>query len=330
MATVRADRPAQSGATAPDHVCIVMATYNGAAHLEAQLQSLTAQTHACWSLHVGDDGSTDTTCAQLAAFAAAQGGRDITVAPGPQQGSAANFLTRATAALDSRPGAWLAFCDQDDVWLPHKLARALEAVGQVAAPPGTPVAYASRTQLVAADLTPQGLSAQPARPAGFRNALVQNILGGNTIVLNPAAAHLLAQSVPAALAADVPFHDWWTYLIVTGAGAQVVLDPEPGLLYRQHGDNMLGHHGRLKGRLARAWMLWNRVYAGWIDRNLAALTGARTLLTQTAQQDTAAFAHLRHARRGTARARGLATLGLYRQSAMGDRALRLLARSGRL
>ena len=42
-------------------VCILMATYNGAAYLECQLESIQNQTFQNWELLIRDDGSTDAT-----------------------------------------------------------------------------------------------------------------------------------------------------------------------------------------------------------------------------------------------------------------------------
>ena len=47
------------------HITILMATYNGARFLSAQLDSLLAQSHQNWSLIVSDDGSRDATMAIL-------------------------------------------------------------------------------------------------------------------------------------------------------------------------------------------------------------------------------------------------------------------------
>ncbi|MBC7286396.1 glycosyltransferase, partial [Hoeflea sp.] len=67
--------------TVPAHVAILMATYDGEAHLPAQLASLAAQDHPNWSLVVSDDGSRDATRRILDDFAAA--GHRVTVLPGP-------------------------------------------------------------------------------------------------------------------------------------------------------------------------------------------------------------------------------------------------------
>lgn len=315
------------------HVCILMGTYNGARWLPAQLASLVAQGHADWSLVLRDDGSHDDTAAVIADFARGHPARDISLIRGPGgQGSAANFLQLlADAALP--PGAAVAFADQDDVWLPGKIARALAELARAQQDRGAPrpAVYASRTILTDADLRPQQISTLHRRPPTFGNALVQNVLAGNTIVLDPAAVTLLRATVPAALEHRVPFHDWWIYQVMTGAGGIVINDAEPGLYYRQHGANVLGAHRGMTGGLARLGMIRDSRYAGWLARNLAALAQVADHLTPAHRQMVADFAALRDARGGAlVRVMGLSRLGIHRQTAQGDLMLRFLALTGRL
>lgn len=301
------------------HVQILMATRNGADWLDAQLASFAAQTHGDWSLLTGDDASTDGTGACLDRFASDHPGR-VTRLAGPGRGSAANFLTLAG---QSEPGAWVAFSDQDDVWNADRLDRALAAACPVR--PGEVVVYASATLLTDAALRPIGPSSlPPPRGVSFANALVQNVLAGNTLVLSPGAADLLRATASAALAAEVPFHDWWVYQLMTGAGARIVYDPDPGLQYRQHGGNVLGAHRGLGAGLSRAGQILRRNYARWIDRNIAALGSVENGLTEESRRLLHGF---RAARGDPAALRGL---GIHRQTRSGDRTLALMARAGRL
>ena len=108
---------------AHDCVTVLMAVRNGAQTLPAQLDSLAAQSHANWRLIASDDGSTDGSRAILQRFAQ---GRvtlgQVAVVEGPGQGFVANFLS-----LLARPGVSgpVALSDQDDIWFPDKLQRAL-------------------------------------------------------------------------------------------------------------------------------------------------------------------------------------------------------------
>ncbi len=71
------------------------------------------------------------------------------------------------------------------------------------------------------DLSPlRRSSAGSVRPE-FANALVQNLFGGHTAVLNRSALNLVRQ---AGVPAGIVYHDWWLYQLVSGAGGRLVLD----------------------------------------------------------------------------------------------------------
>jgi len=99
-------------------ISVAMATYNGDRFIREQLESLAAQTRLPDELVVSDDGSTDRTLGIVEEFAH--------TAPFPVRvyrnvrklGYGDNFLKAAELCSSD----WIAFCDQDDVWLPQKLA----------------------------------------------------------------------------------------------------------------------------------------------------------------------------------------------------------------
>jgi glycosyltransferase involved in cell wall biosynthesis len=98
-------------------ISVALCTYNGEKYLREQLESLAAQTLLPVEVHVGDDGSTDGTIQLLREFEAPF---PIHVTVNEQRlGYGENFI--ATARRCTSP--WIAFCDQDDIWLPEKLER---------------------------------------------------------------------------------------------------------------------------------------------------------------------------------------------------------------
>lgn len=101
------------------HISIVMATYNGARFLREQLESLARQTLAPLELVVSDDGSTDDTLAVVEEFARSSQFPVKVSVNERNLGYADNFL----AASERADGDYIAFCDQDDVWLPDKISR---------------------------------------------------------------------------------------------------------------------------------------------------------------------------------------------------------------
>lgn len=289
-------------------VAILLCTYNGADHLQEQLLSIEAQGYPDLRLVASDDGSGDSTLDQLKRFAA------VSPVPtrlirGPGRGHTANFLSLVCDA--SIEASYFAYADQDDCWDADKIGRAVARLAAV--PAETPALYCGRTRAISESGEPLGLSPLFRREPSFRNALVQNIAGGNTMVFNLAARRLLA----AAGIVDVVCHDWWTYLLVSGAGGTVIYDSEPSLSYRQHDRNEIGANlgaASRARRYARAFFGANR---DWNDRNLLALQGARHLLAPGNSEVLDAFSRSREG--GLfARFRGLRQTGLYAQTPAGN------------
>lgn len=309
-------------ATHEEHVGVLMAVYNGSRFLRDQLDSLEAQEHRNWTLLASDDGSTDDSPEILASF---RTGNRVTRLEGPNEGNlrslegvARNFLSLLRAAPDHLPpGSWLSLADQDDVWLDDRLTRGIAAL----LPLGReqPALYCSRTWITDSWLSSQRLSPPRPRPPSFRNALVQNIAAGNTILLNPAAARLVIDA--AARVDEVVVHDWWIYQLVTGAGGHVVYDDKPTLLYRQHDRNVIGANDSTLARLKRiAWLLRGE-FRALNEINIRALAASAGQLTAENRELLAEFEKMRRLS-PISQFRALRHLGLYRQSRLGDLALR--------
>lgn len=297
----------------------MLCTLNGAAHLEAQLASYLAQDHGAWDLWISDDGSDDGTEDILRAFARDHGpDHGIHLIRGPGRGLVANYLSALChPALPPEP---VALSDQDDVWLPHKLTRALEALPEAE---DTPALYGAQCLRTSADLTPLSPSRPPRRSPSFANALVQNVVSGNTAVLNSAGLALVRRAgVPEGLL----YHDWWLYQLVTGAGGRVVVDPTVVALYRQHATNTMGAHRGLRAAATRIQQLLDGTYGGWLHAGQAALQARAALL---APAPRALLKDLGTVRHGPARMRALRRLGVHRQGAAGQAALLALAALGR-
>lgn len=299
----------------PTPVTILLATRNGAPHLQAQLDSLAAQDHAHWQLIASDDGSTDATPAIIARFAARFPGR-VQVTQGPQQGMTANFLSLIAQAPDGP----VAFCDQDDLWRPGKLSRALAMIGTDAGP----VLYGCRTERITASGASLGLSPLWNRAPSFGNALVQNIIGGHGAVMNAAALRLMRD---ASHGVTLPFHDWWAYQVVTGCGGRVIADPAAMLQYRQHAGNLLGANRSPAARLRRLRAMLAGGFAPWFEQSEAALRAIAPMLTPSAAALLDQFADLRR-RRGLAAARIVLRGEIHRQRRAETLALALAAARG--
>jgi glycosyltransferase involved in cell wall biosynthesis len=309
-------------AAQPLFVAILLCTHNGARFLDEQLASIRAQTHAAWTLWVSDDASTDATRDILARAQAEWGRGRVHIVDGPRAGSSANFLS--LVCHEAVVADAFAYCDQDDIWHADKLARAVAWLAQ--APEAMPALYFSGTQLIDEVGNDLGRSRLFTREPNFKNALVQNIGGGNTMVFNAAARELLRAAGPKV---EVVVHDWWTYMAVTGCGGVAHFDPVPSLKYRQHGGNQIGANRGLAARAARAGRLLEGRLRGWTDINIRALQALKPRLTPENRAVLETFAAAR-TQGPIGRLIGLARSGITRQTFIDNVGLYLAAALNRL
>lgn len=254
------------------HVAILMCTFNGEQFLAAQLKSILDQSHQNWTLWVSDDGSTDQTLEILRETQAEWGADRLKIVAGPQKGFARNFLSltcRSEIEAD-----YFAFSDQDDVWLPEKLSRAIGMLDNL--PRDIPALYGSRTQLINAKGEIIGISKLKPHDLGFHNALVQNVAGGNTMVFNKHLRHVVQF---AGVYLDIVSHDWWLYLVATAIKGNVIFDQQPFILYRQHKDNLVGANSSISAKLNRLSQLFSGRFKGWIQRNQTCLKNIEARMT---------------------------------------------------
>jgi glycosyltransferase involved in cell wall biosynthesis len=290
------------------NICILMCTYNGEKFLADQLDSIEHQSYQDWRVIISDDGSTDRTLAIAKQYQDKWGSHRLEIKQGPQKGFCHNFLS---IACDTTIQADLyAFSDQDDVWLPEKLKNAVTYYNAISeSEPDLPRVYGTRTKIVDEHLKVIGLSPLFTLPRSFRNALVQSIAGGNTMVFNQKSKTLLEKCGRQ----EIVSHDWWLYQIVKGAGGIVFYDAEPSLLYRQHANALIGANTSFRARIGRITYVINGRFKLWNDINLKALTNVQHLFTKDSQDILDVFIKFRVARFKD-RIRLLEVCGLYRQT----------------
>jgi glycosyltransferase involved in cell wall biosynthesis len=274
--------------------------------LRQQLETLRRQQMKSIDVWASDDGSSDRTRDILEEAQTGWRKGDFRIVEGPHRGFAENF--RSLILNRDIVADYYAFCDQDDLWDSDKLSAALDWLKEL--PAGEAGVYCSRTRTIDLDGRSKGYSPLFARPPTFRNAIVQSIAGANTMVLNRSAWALLVEA-----SHDNSFvsHDWWAYLIVTGAGGTVHYSPQPRIGYRQHPQNLVGANTGLSARLSRYRFLLHGRFSGWMERNLTGLRRCERLLTEDARNVLAELERV-HSGSLPARLTALARSGAYRQS----------------
>lgn len=213
------------------NIAVLMSTYNGERYLGDQLDSIAAQEGVNVTLIVRDDGSTD---GSKEILRAREQDGELTCIVGNNIRPARSFLELSFAAPD---GEFYAFADQDDIWLPHKLRRAIDALQSIDSK--TPALYFANATLADEKCRPVRTMLRTKREPNLSNALVQCYTIGATMVMNAAArVALLRHGMPL----NMVMHDWWSYLVIAAVG-KVIYDPEPTILYRQHDSNVYGAIG---------------------------------------------------------------------------------------
>lgn len=294
----------------PAKVAILLCTRNGERFLQAQLDSYAAQSHAHWRVWASDDASGDGTLAILERQRAAWGPERLAIVQGPGRDGPANFMS--LVRRDGIEADYYAFSDQDDIWEPDKLARAVAWLDTL--PPEIPALYCGRARYIDERGHEIGLSPLWRRPPAFANALIQSIAGGNTMVFNRAARRLIGMLPPEA---PLVVHDWWAYQAVTGCGGRVFFDPVPTVRYRQHADNLIGANAGWASRLRRAGQSLRGLHRHWLDVQLAAVATLAPALTADSARTLASFREARRARL-PARLSGIMRSGVHRQTPAQD------------
>jgi glycosyltransferase involved in cell wall biosynthesis len=231
-------------------ICVVMATYNGSPHLEAQLKSISSQQRPPDLLIVGDDHSSDDTFRILGAFAD-QAAFPVRIFQNERNlGYRRNF----EQAMRQAHGDVVVLSDQDDIWRTDRIARIEDAfVGN----PDAGLVF-SDAEVVDEFLRPLGFSLWNAvrfdaeKQSRVRDGRALDVLVTGFWVTGATMAfrsHFLDLVLPLD---DEAVHDAWIGLLIA-AVAEVEIVAAPLIAYRQHEGNQIGaSRTGLFTRLARA------------------------------------------------------------------------------
>ncbi len=222
-------------------VILITSTYNGEKYLPALLDSIASQTYSKIELFVRDDGSTDSTVSILRNYQNnfPQGKRLILVNDttndwknrGAHQSY--NFLIRSLERAD-----YYMFCDQDDVWCPDKVSRAVAHMNKY--PAHLPILYTHNYYVCDNELHVEHMlhGRQSISPEEMPSInLAQVIMTGTWAGVGMAQAfnHTLK---------EFAFHtgnfrrsiaiDCWISWVVAGMNGALIYDKKPLAYYRRH------------------------------------------------------------------------------------------------
>lgn len=283
-------------------IAVLLASYNGAEWIEAQMRSILDAKDVQTHIFLSDDGSTDDTVA----IANRVGAAALTVLEADPQGSASQNFFRLVRDAQWDDFDYVALADQDDVWRPEKLRRAIDKI------------KGENLSAYSCDITafwPDGrrLYIKKSQPQQRWDHLFEGGGPGNTFVWPRAEADFLRRKLSdtdPALLRSLDFHDWVFFAVFREAGKHWLIDDYSGLDYRQHDLNVMGAANGLTAVMTRLKMFRKGWYSDQVLL-IADMVGAENpVLDYLRKPGPARFwvpiVYARHCRRKTSQAVGLA------------------------
>jgi rhamnosyltransferase len=236
-------------------VLVLMATHNGIQWIAEQLKSIQSQERVDVSILASDDASTDGTFEYLNS----NFGLMMLKGRGPHGSAGKNFFNLLLHA-DFSSYDFVAFSDQDDIWHPWKLERAINCLATQGCEgySANVTAFWENGREVLVD------KAQSQREWDF---LFQGAGPGCSYVMSA----FLAKGIQSALRAnpripdEICLHDWFVYAWARSHGFEWFIDKVSVMRYRQHSANEFGVNSGFKVAKKRIEEIKSGWYRGQVE-----------------------------------------------------------------
>ena len=216
-------------------IAILMACYNGEKYLKEQIGSIISQTYSRWKLYIRDDGSTDGTLEIVRNYSRIDNRITLIDDSEKHLGPSKSFMR----LLQSTHSDLYMFCDQDDVWLPEKIKKSLDAYDSFGNN-NIPIVVHTDVVIVNEELDTLAKShwkdchLDPDRLKSYNFLALCCYTQGNTMLFNDQAKQLCSPYT------GLFMHDWWVSTRVLRSNGVILSVKEPLVLYRQHTNNVMG------------------------------------------------------------------------------------------
>jgi teichuronic acid biosynthesis glycosyltransferase TuaG len=266
-----------------DAISVVISTYQRPDACERALRSVLQQTEQPLEVLICDDGSADETPERFREWERTCELVRYLRLPANTGTPAA---TRNLGIAEAR-GEWIAFLDDDDAWLPHKLARQRSAMASYSA------------DLVASNALRRDGSPYFADPPAVLIATRAELLRGNPIITSSVLVRRSLVSFPTALWLR-GVEDYAAWLEIVDRGSRLIVLGEPLISYEDMALERLST-ARARTTIAVARLAWQRLAHRPRDREDAAMAlrwtaGALYVLAHDALATV--WAHLRRSAPG--------------------------------
>ena len=211
-------------------VAVIMPTYNGELYLQEQVTSILNQSFRDFSLHIVDDRSTDQTAQIVSSLAEID--KRIVFQQNQDRKGVINSVNDALSSIDSDI---YFLADQDDIWLPEKMAKQIKAMQ-----PYDVVMSFTNLSLVDEQGDLMGIDFWSSQEIDEQEANQAEIIAIRTMVTGCTMAfkkRLLEIALP--IPDQATMHDHWLSFFATKIGRIIPISEEL-VLYRQHSENVIG------------------------------------------------------------------------------------------
>lgn len=241
-------------------ILVLLASYNGITWLPEQIKSILEQRDVAIHLVISDDQSTDGSAELIQQYQRQE--KRITLLPSLKRyGSAGSNFYRLLLEADIEKYEYIAFADQDDIWLSNKLKLQVDLIRQhnADAVSSNVVAYWPDGKRALVD------KSQPLRKLDF---LFESAGPGCTFLMTRELVNKvkIVLQDPGLAASSVVLHDWLIYTICRSSGGQWWIDQRPTLKYRQHGSNVIGVNQGFNAWQNRFRLITNKWYRDEVSK----------------------------------------------------------------
>ncbi|EKT4181911.1 TPA: glycosyltransferase family 2 protein [Campylobacter jejuni] len=214
-------------------VAVLLATYNGEKYLKEQIDSILNQTYKDIKIYIGDDCSKDSTIDIIKTYKDLYPDKIIYYQNNTNMGFIKNFEKLLQCCSEN----YMAFSDQDDIWLPNKLEEQMKEIAKMEKKCNLPIMCHS--DLIMIDEDKKILYKSFFKFKKYKINLKKDlghILGpcgvmGNTMMINKV---LKEKILP--FPKNINFHDYYIAIMCELFGKRITLS-ESFVLYRIHQNN---------------------------------------------------------------------------------------------
>ncbi len=269
-------------------IAVLLAAHQPGPELESQLQTIFAQTSVDVRVYVGHDGSHVPSASQASSTDQRADLRSRLALPcvrlvyDQPMGSAAQNFFQLIRSVDFSRYDYVALSDQDDLWRPFKLHRAVQVLEQTLeqTPEQTPE-RASPVSGYSANVLPfvgDVANSRSTPSQALIKSQPQRAFDGFFEAAGPGCTYVISRRLALAFQSwlieqsdeamrCVERHDWLLYAWTRSRGHAWQIDPMVVLDYRQHDRNVVGAHWGIRA----SWYRLQQVRRGWYRRQVLAV-----------------------------------------------------------